>query len=55
MKKLIAAGATLALPMLAAAHDGHGMSGLHWHASDTVGFIVLAIVAAASLWLGWRK
>ena len=55
MNKLIAAGASLALPTFAMAHDGHGVSGLHWHASDTVGFVVLAIVAAASLWLGWRK
>ena len=55
MKKLIAACATLGLPLLAAAHDGHGLQGVHWHASDTVGFVVLAVVAAAALWLGWRK
>ena len=55
MNKLIAACASLAFPLLAAAHDGHGMTGLHWHASDTVGFVVLAVIAAASLWLGWKK
>jgi hypothetical protein len=55
MKLLIAACSLLGLPLLAAAHDGHGLSGAHWHATDSVGFIVLAAVAAAALWFGRRK
>ena len=38
---------------LAAAHDGHGVSGAHWHASDLFGPLVLA-VAVAALWF-WRR
>jgi hypothetical protein len=30
----------------AIAHDGHGLTGSHWHASDSLGFIVLAVVVA---------
>jgi hypothetical protein len=34
----------------ALAHDGHGLSGSHWHGSDAWGFaLVLAIAVAA--WL----
>jgi hypothetical protein len=55
MKKLTAACASLALPLLAAAHDGHGVTGAHWHASDAVGYVALAVLAAAAMWLGWKK
>jgi hypothetical protein len=55
MKKLIAACASLALPLIAAAHGGHGLPDPHWHASDAVGFVALAVIAAAALWLGWKK
>jgi hypothetical protein len=37
----------------AMAHDGHGWSGTHLHATDLFGFTVLAVaVAAAALWRG---
>jgi hypothetical protein len=55
MKQLIAACATLGPPLLAMAHDGHGTQGVHWHATDTWGFVALALVAAAALWFGRRK
>ena len=29
-------------------HDGHGLSGSHWHATDTLGFVV---VVAVAVWL----
>ena len=33
------------------AHDGHGLFGAHWHATDALGFVALLVVAlAASLW-----
>lgn len=48
---LCATAASLtALP--ASAHDGHGASGLHWHASDALGFVLVTLVAAIALWLG---
>ena len=45
--------ALAALPLAAAAHDGHGLAGPHWHATDPWGFVVLAAVAAAAIW--WRR
>ena len=41
---------------LAQAHEGHGLPGVsHWHASDSVGYVVLAAVVAAALWSTRRK
>lgn len=34
------------------AHDGHGLPGSHWHASDTLG-LLLGAVAVAAVWL-WK-
>lgn len=47
---ILSAGALL-LPSLVLAHDGHGLSGLHWHASDTWGFVVVVALAAAAVWI----
>ena len=33
------------------AHDGHGLAGAHWHASDTLGFVLVTVLAAAALWI----
>ena len=44
----------LAAPSMAAfAHDGHGLFGAHWHASDAWGFAVVGVVVAALVW-AWR-
>ena len=48
--------AAVALTLLAAnglalAHDGHGMEGSHWHATDLLGLLVGLGVAA----LIWRS
>ncbi|MES2943225.1 MAG: hypothetical protein V4772_10190 [Pseudomonadota bacterium] len=32
------------------AHDGHGLTGTHWHATDAWGFAVMG-VAALAIWL----
>ena len=53
--KTVLAGALAALPLCSLAHDGHGMTGAHWHATDLWGFVALAAVAAAALWAGRRK
>ena len=43
---------TLALASgLAQAHDGHGLTGSHWHATESLGFIGLAAALAVALWL----
>ncbi len=46
-----AASALLALAAPAFAHDGHGLSGSHWHASDTLGLLLVGGAAMAALWL----
>ena len=53
----------LTLPLLALAavhsahaHEGHGLPGSsHWHASDVLGFVLIAAVAAAIVWWRGRK
>ena len=32
-------------------HDGHGLQGLHWHATDAWGFIAVAGIVAVPVWL----
>lgn len=49
--KFIAACATLTGATSVFAHEGHGLAGSHWHASDTLGFVVVAVLAAAAVWL----
>ena len=34
----------------AQAHDGHGLTGSHWHASDSWGFVALAALVAMAIW-----
>jgi len=49
--KFIAAQAILACPAAVFAHEGHGLSGTHWHATDAWGFAVLAGLVALAVWL----
>jgi glycerol kinase len=37
------------------AHDGHGLWGSHWHATDAWGFVVAIAVALAVWAIGRRK
>ena len=39
----------------AAAHEGHGLSGVHWHASDLFGPAVALALGAAAVWWMRRK
>jgi len=36
----------------ALAHDGHGLAGAHWHATDVAIFIAAIAAAGVALWLG---
>ena len=48
--------AAAASPVLARAHEGHGMPGAsHWHATDVAAFAVAAVAVALVLWLGRKK
>ena len=44
---LVAAFATL--PALA--HDGHGLFGSHWHATDALGFVGVGLLVGLAVWL----
>ena len=37
------------------AHDGHGLLGSHWHATDAIGFIVVIALAIAAWAIGRHK
>ena len=51
----IAVTAMAAVPSTLWAHDGHGLSGAHWHATDAWGFVVAAAAfSALAVWLGKR-
>ena len=42
---------TLALAAQGAlAHDGHGLFGSHWHATDAFGLLLVAGIAALVIW-----
>jgi len=33
------------------AHEGHGLAGTHWHATDAWGFVVVGALSAVAVWL----
>jgi hypothetical protein len=36
------------------AHEGHGMAGMHWHATDAWGFVAVAVMLAVAIWLSHK-
>ena len=45
-----------ALPHLGAwAHEGHGLQGPHWHATDALGFVAAIAVGLLAWYFGNRK
>ncbi len=55
MKMLLTLAAT-ALPLAAFAHEGHGLPGAsHWHATDTLGLLLVVVLAAGAVWLSRRR
>lgn len=49
--RLITALAVCAMATQAQAHEGHGLFGPHWHATDTLGFVALVVGVGAAIWL----
>ena len=49
-KQVSIAAALLGACAAAMAHEGHGLAGSHWHATDTLGFVCVALLAALALW-----
>jgi hypothetical protein len=50
--KLIAIQAIITPATSIYAHDGHSLTGSHWHASDVFGFVILAAAIGLTLWFG---
>jgi hypothetical protein len=40
------------LSIPAFAHEGHGLGGTHWHATDVLGFVVAAALVALAIYFG---
>ena len=51
IQRLSVAATLLGCTATAWAHEGHGMAGSHWHATDTAGFALVAALAALAIWL----
>ena len=51
IQRLSVAATLLGCTAMAWAHDGHGMAGSHWHATDTAGFVVVVALATIAIWL----
>ena len=49
--RLIAASACTTWSTANFAHDGHGLNGIHWHATDAWGFVAVAGMIAVAVWL----
>ena len=49
--KLVAACASIAGATAVFSHEGHGFQGIHWHATDTLGFVAVAAMVAVAVWL----
>ena len=50
-KSILAAGAVLCAASSAFAHEGHGLAGAsHWHATDTLGLLLVTGAAALAWW-----
>lgn len=49
--KFIAACASISGATAAFAHESHGLQGVHWHATDTWGFVTVAAMVAVAVWL----
>ena len=45
-------GLTMMINLSAFAHDGHGFTGVHGHATDALGFVLALLVVAAMMWSG---
>jgi hypothetical protein len=46
---------TMLLAATAQAHEGHGLEGAHWHATDVFGFIAALAVVGGLVWWRGRK
>jgi hypothetical protein len=53
--KFIAATAGITWAAAAFAHPGHAEIAFHWHSTDALGLALVAVLAAAALYLATRR
>ncbi len=53
--KLIAAHALFYWSAACFAHENHGLTGSHWHATDTLGLLLVGALAGLALWWSGRQ
>ena len=51
MKRTAALFTTLATALPVLAHEGHGAPTFHWHATDSAGFLMVAVLAGIAVWI----
>lgn len=49
--KLIVACVAYMFDTAVFAHDSHSLLGIHWHPTNTLGFVLAAVMVAATSWL----
>ena len=52
MRTVLASAALAVAAFDVAAHEGHGQSGVHWHAGDLLALLAMGV--AVGLWL-WQR
>ena len=52
VSRLLAIIAGLTGAAAALAHEGHGLSGSHWHAGDSALVLAAVLSAGTAIWLG---
>ena len=50
-RQLATASTLLSAATGAWAHDGHGLAGSHWHATDVSGFVLVVVLATLAILL----
>jgi len=53
--RLAAATAMLTTTTATLAHEGHALAGSHWHATDTAGFALVALLAGIAIWFSRER
>jgi hypothetical protein len=51
LRRVAALAATAFSAPLALAHEGHGLHGPHWHATDAWGFVAVGALVMLAVWL----
>jgi hypothetical protein len=51
LTKSLLTAAVVSSSLAAQAHEGHGLFGSHWHATDALGFVAVAALVVVAIWM----